>query len=249
MVTNTISLCCVGSGDAFGSDGRLQSCYHLRYSGGQLLLDCGSTSLVGMQRYGIVPNEIDTIVVSHLHGDHFGGIPYLLLEGKYVSQRLRPLIIIGPRGLQQKVEATTEALYPGLMGKKLPFDVVYRQINPKTIEEVNGAQINFFRVSHGTSKDVYGLRVTADGKVISYTGDSQWTNNLIPLAKESDLLISECFAYSESVPSHLDYKTLVKQRDKLGSKRIILTHMGKQMLSNLSHVEIETFSDGDVIKI
>lgn len=249
MVASPVSLRCVGSGDAFGSGGRLQSCYHLSFDSGQLLLDCGSTSLVGMQRYGIYPNEIDAIVVSHLHGDHFGGIPYLLLEGKYVSKRSSPLTILGPKGLQKQVDATTEALYPGLLGKKLPFKVNYREFCTKTIEQIGGANVECFKVNHGVGKKAYGVRVEFGGKVVSYTGDTQWTDSLVPLAQGSDLFICECFAYNISVPSHLDYNTLLKHRDSLASKRIVLTHMGDQMLHNLENVEFDTFSDGDVIEI
>lgn len=87
---------CVGTGDAFGSGGRLNTCFHLQLENEQLLLDCGCSSLIGMQRCGIEPAAIDTVVISHLHGDHFGGLPFLLLEAKYVSRRQRPLTLIGP---------------------------------------------------------------------------------------------------------------------------------------------------------
>ncbi len=249
MVVNSVSLRCVGSGDAFGSGGRLQSCYHLSFYGGQMLLDCGSTSLVGLQRCGIDPNEIDAILVSHLHGDHFGGIPYLLLEGKYVGQRSRPLTLLGPKGLKKQVEAATEALYPGLLSKKLPFKVNYRQFNTKIIEEISGANVKCFKVSHGASKNAFGVRIEVGSKVISYTGDTQWTESLVPLAHGSDLLICECFAYDSCVPSHLDYNTLLKNRDKLASKRIVLTHLGDQMLQNLHNIKFDTLSDGEIIDV
>ncbi|MDX2494149.1 MAG: MBL fold metallo-hydrolase, partial [Desulfuromusa sp.] len=99
MVNTLATLRCIGTGDAFGSGGRLNSCFHLAAAGEQLLLDCGCSSLIGMQRCGVIPSEIDTVIISHLHGDHFGGIPYLLLEGKYISQRIRPLTLVGPPGL------------------------------------------------------------------------------------------------------------------------------------------------------
>jgi ribonuclease BN (tRNA processing enzyme) len=63
----------VGSGDAFGSGGRWQTCIHLSGAGQVLLVDCGATSLTALTAQGLDPNEVDAVAVTHLHGDHFGG--------------------------------------------------------------------------------------------------------------------------------------------------------------------------------
>ncbi len=67
-----MKLTVIGSSDAFGSGGRLQTCFHVTHPGGQFLIDCGATSLIGLARQGIDPNGISAIFISHLHGDHFG---------------------------------------------------------------------------------------------------------------------------------------------------------------------------------
>ncbi|MCF6267540.1 MAG: MBL fold metallo-hydrolase [Desulfuromusa sp.] len=249
MASTSVILNCVGTGDAFGSGGRLNSCFHLAAAGEQLLLDCGCSSLIGMQRCGVIPSEIDTVVISHLHGDHFGGIPYLLLEGKYLSQRIRPLVLIGPPGLQQRVEAAAEALYPGMIGGKSTFPIEYRLLDPKKPVQVNSAKIESFQVKHGSSQHVYGLRVEIFGKVISYTGDTEWTDNLIPLAQGSDLLIAECSAYDQPVPAHLDYFTLLSKRNRLSCRKLLLTHMGSEMLKRIDQLELDAANDGDLIEL
>ncbi|WP_151485281.1 MBL fold metallo-hydrolase [Streptomyces albicerus] len=68
------------------------------------LVDCGATSLVAMRQQGLDPAEVDTVVVSHLHGDHFGGIPFLILHCQF-SGRVRPLTIVGPAGVRERVIA------------------------------------------------------------------------------------------------------------------------------------------------
>lgn len=245
----SVSLHCVGTGDAFGSGGRLNSCFHLAALDKQMLIDCGCSTLIGLQRCNLIPSEIDTVVVGHLHGDHFGGIPYLFLEGKYVSHRKKPLVLVGPPKLKQQVEAAIEALYPGVFKKDIGFPVEYQILNPEKPLKLNSMKIECWPVKHGRCKDAYGLRIEVSGKVISYTGDTEWTDNLIPLAQKSDLLIAECFAYDKPVPAHLDYLTLLKQREKLNCKRLVLTHMGPEMLARLDQLEIDVVNDGDLIEL
>ena len=247
--TDEESLCltCVGTGDAFGSGGRLNSCYHLQQQEHRLLLDCGSSSLIGLQRCGLRPADIGAVVVSHLHGDHFGGIPYLLLEGKYVSQRRSQLTLIGPAALQQRVEVTLNALYPGVLEEGLGFPVNYLILDPEEKLQVEGFQLSCQKLRHGRSAEVYGLRVEIFDKTISYTGDTEWAANLIPLAQGSDLLIAECFAYAQPAASHLSYQTLLRRADELGTRRLVLTHMGPEVLAQLGSLELETLNDGDII--
>lgn len=243
-----VKLRCVGTGDAFGSGGRLNSCFHLSAGDEQLLLDCGCSSLIGLQRCNIDPAGIDTLVISHLHGDHFGGIPFLLLEGKFVSRRTRPLTLIGPPGLQQQVEAASEALYPGTIDKGCDFPLIYRQLDPEKTIEQGAFSIRCQRVRHGSSRDVFGMRITVAGTSISYTGDTEWTDALIDLADGSDLLIAECFAYEQPLPSHLDYRTLVHRRADLNCKKLVLTHLGMEMLQHRKTLQFTSLKDGDLIE-
>lgn len=248
-MSHKVAIRCVGTGDAFGSGGRLNSCFHLASQGEQLLLDCGCSSLIGLQRCRIDPAGIDTIVISHLHGDHFGGIPFLLLEGKFVSQRQRPLTLIGPPGLQQQVEAAQEALYPGTLDGGLAFPLIYRQVEPGKRLQQGIFRISSCRVKHGKSQHVYALRIEVGGKAVCYTGDTEWTEKLVSLAAGCDLLIAECFAYEQPVPSHLDYQTLLKQRDKLDCKKLVITHLGPEVLARSSELELDMVSDGDMLEL
>lgn len=244
---NDIVLRCIGTGDAFAHGGRLNSCFHLGYANQQLLFDCGSSSLIGLRRAGIDPADIDTIVISHLHGDHFGGIPYLLLDAKYVSKRSRPLRMIGPADLRTRVESLMDLLYPGTLDTPLPFPIDYGRLEPGKQTELAGAQLSCVRVCHGRSKDVFGLRLTYADKIVAYTGDTEWTKSLIDLAKGAELLIAECFAYELKQASHLDYLTLSAKHDSLDCKRLVLTHLGPEMLENLDKIDLQVLSDNERI--
>jgi ribonuclease BN (tRNA processing enzyme) len=248
-MSGPLKLTCVGTGDAFGNGGRLNSCYHLATDQQQLLLDCGCSSLIGLQRCGLDPAELDGLVISHLHGDHFGGIPFLFLEGKFVSQRQRPLTLIGPPGLQRQVEAALDALFPGAIGKGADFPVHYLVLDPDRAISFGAMSIRCCRVVHGSSSEVYALRVDVAGRSLSYTGDTEWTDSLPPLTNGSDLLIAECFAFAEPTPSHLDYQTLRRRYPDLGCRRLVLTHLGAEMLARQAEVDFEILQDGTRIDL
>src|SRR5437879_5953655 len=120
----------LGSGDAFGSGGRLQACFALRGGPEDLLVECGASSLVAMKRAGIEPNDIAWVVVSHLHGDHFGGLPFLVLDGQF-RRRERPLVIAGPPGLGERLHAAMEVLFPGSASASRRFETRVVELDPE----------------------------------------------------------------------------------------------------------------------
>ena len=102
----------LGSGDAFSGGGRLPSCYLVEHGGSTFLLECGPSILPALKRLGRSTNDFDVIVVSHLHGDHFGGLPFLLLDAIYPSKRQAPLTLVGPPGLESRFRLACEVFYP-----------------------------------------------------------------------------------------------------------------------------------------
>ncbi|MBW6508113.1 MAG: MBL fold metallo-hydrolase [Desulfuromonadales bacterium] len=235
---------CVGSGDAFHSGGRLHSCYHLTWGEAQFLLDCGASSPAGFMRCGIHADQLDVVIVSHLHGDHFGGIPYLLLAGKYLHRRTRPLLCIGPEGLQQRVEQVFNALYPGVLADGLGFAVTYRVLDSAAAVAVQGARISCVPVVHGGGAQAFGIRVEIGGRSVSYSGDTEWTEQLPLLAQGSDLFVCECFSYDQPTPGHLDYVTLLREKERFSTQRLVLSHLGPQLLERADQLELELLYDG-----
>ncbi len=245
----SVIVTCIGSGDAFGSGGRLQSCYHIHAINQQFLLDCGGSALIGLQRCGLSAADIDTVIISHLHGDHFGGIPYLMLDGKYGSKRSKLLTLIGPPGLQQAVEQLASVLYPGTFDNPLDFKVKYIELAEMRSVTGSAYQLQPLRVRHGHSEHVYGIRLQVADRLIAYSGDTEWNDNLPLLATGSDLFIAECCGYDQPLPSHLDYRTLLDRRAELECRRLVLTHMGPEVLKHLDTLELEYLNDGDVLYI
>jgi ribonuclease BN (tRNA processing enzyme) len=227
----------IGCGDAFGASGRLQTSFHVRSGQSTFLIDCGTSTLIGMRRLGLEPNDIDAVFVTHLHGDHFGGLPWFLIDGQYVSKRTRPLIVTGPRGIDARFLAAAEALYPGVTTNNPGFDIVFREYEERKPLDVGGVIVTPFEVKHPSGAPPYALRFMLEGKVIAFTGDTGWVEVLCEVARGADLFISECFQYDVTLPIHLDYATIDANYGRLNAKRVLLTHMGEAMLSAAGNVD------------
>jgi ribonuclease BN (tRNA processing enzyme) len=239
-----------GSGDAFGSGGRYQACIHLAAGDGAdpVLLDCGATSLSALRRLGLDPGEIAAVFVSHLHGDHFGGLPFLILDGQF-SRRLRPLTVAGPPGIARRLTETMECLFPGSSAVSRRFRLDVTELPPSTSRTVAGVEVTGWAVDHPSGAPALALRLGVGGRVVAYTGDTAWTDILLSVADGADLLIAEAYRMDKDVPFHLRHADLAARRHLLTSARIVLTHLGPDVLSRPDEVLFETATDGLVLKV
>lgn len=238
----------LGSGDAFASGGRFQACLHLDGGGEPFLIDCGATALVALKRAGIDPASIGWVALSHLHGDHFAGLPWLILDGQF-AKRTMPLVVAGPVGTRERIERTFEALYPGATGVERAFDTRFVEFAERTPCELGPALITPFEVRHQSGAPSYALRVEYAGKVIAYSGDTEWTDALLEVANGADLFVCECNFFDRKAPGHLDYRTLVEKRTQLACEQIVITHMSEEMLAHLDDADLDAAADGAVIAL
>ena len=238
-----------GTGDAFAGGGRFQTCILLETEKRRILVDCGASSLIALKRLEIPVNSIDAVLLTHLHGDHFAGVPFLILNAQMASGRKSPLTVAGPPGTRQRLTDLCEALFPGMTQKvpQYPFDVV--EMAPGRANPLPGMSILPFEVLHSSGTLSTGLRVEMDDRVVVYSGDTAWTEALIPAAAGADLFIVECYFHTKEVPGHLNYRTLGAHLGELDAKRIILTHMGEEMLAHVGEIPEECAHDGLVVEV
>jgi ribonuclease BN (tRNA processing enzyme) len=233
----------LGSGDAFGSGGRFQTCIHVESGASQLLLDCGASSLIAMRRFGVDPQAIDTVLLSHLHGDHFGGVPFLILDGQF-KRRTRPLLVAGPPGVEKRVRDAMEVFFPGSTRIERKFETRFVELADRVAVEVGPVHVTGYEVSHASGAPPFALRITGEGKIVTYSGDTEWTESLVDAARGADLFIAEALSYDKRIRYHLDLATLLEHRSRLDCRRLILTHMGEDVLARLDGLAVETAEDG-----
>ncbi len=238
-----------GSGDAFGSGGRLQTCIHLSECEQTLLVDCGATSLVALKQQGLDPNAVDAVVLTHLHGDHFGGLPFLILDGQF-SGRSAPLRVAGPPGTGARLTETMEALFPGSAATPARFEVEVTELAlDGTPARLGAATVSWWEVEHACGAPPLAVRVELGGVAFAYSGDTQWTPALVDVARDADCFAVEAYTFDRPVRYHLDYRTLREHLSDIRADRIVLTHMSGAMLSRLADAELPAAYDGMIVDL
>ncbi|KEO75521.1 hypothetical protein EL17_01345 [Anditalea andensis] len=230
----------LGCGDAFCSGGKFNSAFFFSTSHINFLLECGATTLLALKKHRIPTHSIDAVIISHFHGDHFGGLIFLLLEEKK-NKREKPLYIVSPIGMDDKLKAAADLFYPG-SDILSDLNIIYKFYGAHQQLDLGSLVIKTFPVIHSPDTLPHGVRMEVDGVTIAYSGDTEWTEEIIPLSDEADLFICECNFYSTESAGHLSYKVLSNK--DLNCKRLLLTHLGEEMLHLKADIQYEVAEDG-----
>jgi ribonuclease BN (tRNA processing enzyme) len=137
-----------------------------------------------------------------------------------------------------------EVLFPGSSRAKRDFSIEFVEYTDKKTTIIGSIAITPHLVIHPSGAPAYALRIECEGKIIAYSGDTEWTDRLIDVASNADLFISEAYFYEKKIRYHLNYRTLMLHRSELNCKRLILTHMSDDMLSRLPEIDTEWAEDG-----
>src|SRR5437868_13495865 len=239
----------IGCGDALGSGGRANTCFHVTGESVNFLIDCGASSLPAMKRLNVVRDAIDLILITHFHGDHFAGLPFLLLDAQF-TRRARPLVIGGSRGIETKLKAAMEVMFEHSSKTQQRFELSIVALEPEETRSFGGVTVTPYPVVHGESGGPFlAYRIETEGRVISYSADTEWTETLIPAARDADLFIAEAYYYDKIVKNHLSLKTLEAHLGAINAKRLILTHMSDDMLGRLDRLPYSAAKDGMIVEL
>jgi ribonuclease BN (tRNA processing enzyme) len=238
----------VGCGDAFGSGGRAQTCIRITAGPQSILVDCGTTSLAALRTQGLDPQAVDAVAITHLHGDHFGGLPFLILDGQF-SRRTAPLRIIGPTGIGARLANAMECLFPGSTRVTRRFSVQVTELAAESVIDLGELQLRCWQVVHESGAPPYALRLEDGSSSFAYSGDTEWTPALLRAAEGATLFATEAYTFSKPVRYHLDYRTFEAHAAELTAERIVLTHMSADMLDRLGDAAFPSAHDGLALEV
>jgi ribonuclease BN (tRNA processing enzyme) len=239
----------LGAGDAFGSGGRRQSAYLVRSPSATFLIDAGPTVLAALKDANRTSNEIDFVLLSHLHGDHFAGLPFMIMEYLYDHPRQREFLIAGPRGTEERVMDLFRAMYKEAAARPPTFPLRFHTLAAGENLKIGDVAVEPFAVPHQENEPSLGIKVRVDDKVVLYSGDSGWTDEFVARTHDVDLFLCECCYWETEVAFHINYPQFERNRGRLRARRVVLSHLGREVLAKLDQVKDECARDGMVIRL
>jgi len=235
----------IGSGNAFNSSGRAHPCFLLEsVSGSRLLLDAGATALYILQRQKIDLSALDCMLISHYHGDHFLGLPFILLQMQIILKRKQEFTILGPPGLSQVCQQLMDIAYPGF---NIDFKIIYQEIHDKEYQ-AGDFSITPFPVLH--RPESLGFRISGpSGKTVAYTGDTGLNDNVFVLVENVDLAIIEMSLLKQEDPPvpHIALDEIISRRSELKARKIVFSHLYNDVAAEITRLNLgEVAEDGKI---
>lgn len=219
----------VGTADAFNAAGRNHSAYLIESPGcAPLMIDFGATSLAGLRKLGREPAEIGAFAITHLHGDHVGGFPFLFIDSMYNVARTMPLVILGPRFTPERLERALRVAYGRVADEPMPGGIEVRELIAGAEVELAGYSVRGFLAAHMEPPDEpLCLRVRDPaGTSIAFSGDTEICGGLFDAADGTDLLVAECTQLAPPTGRHITWEHWKKELPSIGAKRVVLSHLG-----------------------
>jgi len=220
----TLDLTFLGTGNAFAPT-RYWSSF---LADGKYLFDAPPTLLAHMKKLGKDPGDVEVVFISHFHGDHFFGLPFLFLEYAELAPRTKDLTIVGPPGIAKRTESVTELAFSNVYRKKdRGYALKFIEVHDGTTGEAAGCRFTARQVTHVPDLECFAFRVSCERGSVAYSGDTMMCDALAPLADGADAFVVECSCWGEQCGPHLNPGNILDLRKQITpSTKFILTHIG-----------------------
>jgi len=255
-----MQLTVVGSSDAFNAAGRGHSCFLLEGDGvGPLMVDFGATALAALKRLGRDPGELEGIAITHLHGDHIGGLAFLLIDLMFNAIRTRPLTVVGPVGTREALDEGLRVAYRDLADFAKPYEIQVQELEPGQAGSLAGAAVRAFPADHMDPPDrPLCLQIEGPtGKTVGFSGDTTMNDGLLAVAKGADLLVAECSRVRPPCGRHCTWEDWQRVLPTLATERVLFTHLNEEVRDASAELlaqappgkDLQFAEDGLVLKV
>ncbi|MBU8849870.1 MAG: MBL fold metallo-hydrolase [Desulfobacterales bacterium] len=220
-----ISITILGSGTCVPSLQRHPCSALVRGKSIHILLDAGPGTMGQLLKLGVQINDIDMILLSHFHLDHCAEIAPFLFATKYPGfKRQKKLVLVGGTGIKALFEKLNNAYDNTLEMPEDYFHIIELDEKGSLNLNLEGIQLDYNSVNHRTESRAYRL-TDETGFSVVYSGDTDYSNHLIDLSRESDILICEsAFPDGQKVSGHLTPSLAGEIASKANVKKLVLTH-------------------------
>ena len=242
-----MKLTILGSGTVVPNGSRNSAGFFVELPDARVMMDCGAGTVHALARYGLLWEQMTHLFVSHFHVDHIGELASLFFAFRYGmnTDRKEPFTLVGPLGLDQVLEGLKMAFGSKLFEAKFPINV--RTIIPgEKLELGSDSTLAVAKTPH--TQESLAVRIESRGRVLCYTGDTDYSEELASFFSKADVLISECsfLEHRVGVP-HLSVSQAARLAARAGVSRLIVTHFYFDVNEAELKEELEREFSGEVI--
>jgi ribonuclease BN (tRNA processing enzyme) len=201
-------------------------CIHVAFSGGSMVLDAGN-GIHRLDRYAEKEKPV-YLFISHFHLDHIAGLHILPKFRDFDS-----FIIMGQSGTREILGRLQDSPFTK-PPKDIPLDVSYVELPDESGNIPFMTQV--LPMLH--SDPTLGLRFEADGKTIAYCPDTGYCENAVRLARNADLLITECAypsGFNNEAWPHLNPESAARIALESGARKLVLVHFDARNYPTREH--------------
>ena len=217
-----IELLFLGSGNAF-APGRAYGSFLVD---DQILFEATPTTLPAIKELNIPLEDIQYIFISHFHGDHCFGLPFIFLDHYFITKRKKPLTIIGPKGLKKLSFTLIDLAFPNTRkrySQTFPLNIL--EVSPGKEYSLKTMTFKVFKMSHGKTHNL-GFSLAYKKKRLFYSGDTGPSPSLLELLQGANIAVLEMTSIDDDYPFHLNLENILEIRKQLPPKTpLILTHL------------------------
>lgn len=239
-----MALACLGTADSLGTGGRHCAGYLVRTPDTQIVLEAGPSILTALKARDQDMEALDGVALSHLHGDHFAGLPFLILEYAHRTRRTRPFRILGPPGTERRIRDLLNLLYSEVKNRELGFDLHFEEVGAAATTEVGGVRITSFRVPHQEHDLSLGYALESHDHKLVFSGDTRWTPDLLRHSEGADLFLCECTDFDKRSGNHIRYRDIEENQSSFSCGQLLLTHLGPEVHRRRESLAAMTADDG-----